>query len=32
VRDEILVRSRAIYDALYSDHPVAHGVTAPATS
>ncbi len=32
VREEIVVRSRAIYDALYSDHPVAHGVTAPATS
>ncbi|HWU91511.1 MAG TPA: hypothetical protein VN253_29790, partial [Kofleriaceae bacterium] len=32
VREEIQARSRAIYDALYGDHPIAHGATAPATS
>jgi serine/threonine-protein kinase len=32
VREQIQARSRAIYDALYGDHPVALGITAPATS
>jgi serine/threonine-protein kinase len=32
VRALLQVRSRAIYDALYCDHPIAHGATAPATS
>ena len=32
VREQIQARSRAIYDALYCDHPIALGVTAPATS
>jgi tetratricopeptide (TPR) repeat protein len=32
VREQIQARSRAIYDALYCDHPIAHGETAPATS
>ncbi len=32
VRAQIEARSRAIYDALYGDHPIAHIATAPATS
>jgi serine/threonine-protein kinase len=32
VREQIQARSQAIYDALYCDHPIAHGATAPATS
>ena len=32
VREQIQARSRAIYDALYGDHPIAHVVTALATS
>jgi tetratricopeptide (TPR) repeat protein len=32
VREQIQARSRAIYDALYGDHPIGHGETAPATS
>jgi serine/threonine-protein kinase len=32
VREAIQARSRAIYDALYGDHPIALGATAPATS
>jgi serine/threonine-protein kinase len=32
VREQIQARSRAIYDALYGDHAIAHVATAPATS